>query len=90
MALTSTTSTSRAASLVEEERLTRAQPVAKKLAKAIGSEDYNILQNNGRLAHQVVDHVRIGNMIEERCSLITETLGPFSYSAFTRLYNLML
>ena len=33
------------------------QPVAKKLAKATGAENYNILQNNGRLAHQVVDHV---------------------------------
>lgn len=33
------------------------QPVAKKLARATGSEDYNILQNNGRLAHQEVDHV---------------------------------
>ena len=33
------------------------QPVAKSIAKAIGAEDYNILQNNGRLAHQLVDHV---------------------------------
>lgn len=33
------------------------QPVAKKLAKAVGAENFNILQNNGRLAHQVVDHV---------------------------------
>lgn len=30
---------------------------AKKVAKAIGCEEYNILQNNGRNAHQVVDHV---------------------------------
>ena len=34
------------------------QSVAKKIAKAVGAENYNILQNNGRLAHQVVDHVR--------------------------------
>jgi hypothetical protein len=34
------------------------KPVAKKIASAIGAENYNILQNNGRLAHQVVDHVR--------------------------------
>jgi diadenosine tetraphosphate (Ap4A) HIT family hydrolase len=33
------------------------QPVAKKIAKAIGAEDFNVLQNNGRIAHQVVDHV---------------------------------
>ena len=31
----------------------------KRLAKATGSENYNILQNNGRLAHQEVDHVCI-------------------------------
>lgn len=33
------------------------QPVAKKIAIAAGVENYNILQNNGRLAHQEVDHV---------------------------------
>ncbi|KAG0379174.1 Adenosine 5'-monophosphoramidase [Mortierella sp. AD032] len=32
-------------------------PTAKKVALAIGCKDYNILQNNGRLAHQAVDHV---------------------------------
>ncbi|KAL8942007.1 MAG: hypothetical protein Q9211_001581 [Gyalolechia sp. 1 TL-2023] len=30
---------------------------AKKLATATKAENYNILQNNGRIAHQVVDHV---------------------------------
>ena len=33
------------------------QPVAKKIAKAVGMENFNVLQNNGRLAHQEVDHV---------------------------------
>ncbi|KAG0647341.1 Adenosine 5 -monophosphoramidase [Hyphodiscus hymeniophilus] len=33
------------------------KPVVKKLVKATGAEDYNVLQNNGRIAHQVVDHV---------------------------------
>jgi len=28
-----------------------------KVAKASGAVDYNVLQNNGRLAHQMVDHV---------------------------------
>lgn len=38
--------------------LTRSlKPVAKRLAIAINAENYNLLQNNGRLAHQVVDHV---------------------------------
>ncbi|KAK7689953.1 Adenosine 5'-monophosphoramidase [Cerrena zonata] len=32
-------------------------PVAKKIAVALGAENYNILQNNGRIAHQEVDHV---------------------------------
>lgn len=31
--------------------------MAKKLVRATGAEQYNILQNNGRLAHQEVDHV---------------------------------
>ncbi|GBE79876.1 Hit family protein [Sparassis crispa] len=30
---------------------------AKKIAAAIGAENYNVLQNNGRIAHQEVDHV---------------------------------
>ncbi|OCT52827.1 Hit family protein 1 [Cladophialophora carrionii] len=31
--------------------------VLKKIAVATGAENYNVLQNNGRLAHQEVDHV---------------------------------
>ncbi|KAF3271361.1 Adenosine 5'-monophosphoramidase [Orbilia oligospora] len=34
-------------------------PVAKKLALAVGVKDFNILQNNGRIAHQEVDHVHV-------------------------------
>ncbi|KAJ8081152.1 Adenosine 5'-monophosphoramidase [Marasmius tenuissimus] len=40
-----------------DEYLQDILPIAKKIAIAQGSENYNILQNNGRLAHQVVDHV---------------------------------
>ncbi|KAJ9094344.1 hypothetical protein QFC20_006912 [Naganishia adeliensis] len=32
-------------------------PFTKKLAQAAGGENWNLLQNNGRWAHQVVDHV---------------------------------
>jgi diadenosine tetraphosphate (Ap4A) HIT family hydrolase len=33
-------------------------PTAKKVVSALGPpSNYNILQNNGRLAHQAVDHV---------------------------------
>ncbi|CAK5270362.1 unnamed protein product [Mycena citricolor] len=40
-----------------DEYLADAMPIAKKIALAQGAENYNILQNNGRLAHQEVDHV---------------------------------
>ena len=33
--------------------------MAKQIAKATGAENYNVLQNNGRLAHQEVDHVSL-------------------------------
>ncbi|TPX36213.1 hypothetical protein SmJEL517_g01505 [Synchytrium microbalum] len=42
---------------VPDENLADLLPVAKKVALAIGAKDYNLLQNNGRLAHQAVDHV---------------------------------
>lgn len=41
-------------------------PVTKKLVKALGLDidspegaGYNVLQNNGRIAHQYVDHVHV-------------------------------
>ncbi|EFE44705.1 hypothetical protein TRV_00496 [Trichophyton verrucosum HKI 0517] len=37
--------------------LTVSKPVAKKIAIAAGVADFNILQNNGRIAHQFVDHI---------------------------------
>ncbi|KAA1472240.1 HIT-like protein [Dentipellis sp. KUC8613] len=40
-----------------DEYLADALPIAKKIALALGAENYNILQNNGRIAHQEVDHV---------------------------------
>ncbi|KAK3321664.1 HIT-like domain-containing protein [Apodospora peruviana] len=42
---------------IPDDHLTELLPIAKKLALASGAKDYNILQNNGRLAHQEVDHV---------------------------------
>ncbi|KAG7888940.1 hypothetical protein KL936_003327 [Ogataea polymorpha] len=49
---------------IPDEFLADILPVTKKLVKALGLEvttpdedGYNILQNNGRIAHQVVDHV---------------------------------
>lgn len=40
-----------------DEYLQDILPIAKKVAIATGAAEYNILQNNGRMAHQVVDHV---------------------------------
>jgi diadenosine tetraphosphate (Ap4A) HIT family hydrolase len=40
-----------------DEYLTDTLPLAKKIAVALGAENYNILQNNGAIAHQVVNHV---------------------------------
>jgi diadenosine tetraphosphate (Ap4A) HIT family hydrolase len=42
---------------VPDEQLVEVLSVAKKIAKALGAENWNLLQNNGRLAHQMVDHV---------------------------------
>ncbi|KAI4165100.1 MAG: hypothetical protein LQ342_001377 [Letrouitia transgressa] len=42
---------------IPDESLTEILPVAKKLAQVMNAENYNVLQNNGRLAHQEVDHV---------------------------------
>ncbi|RKP04648.1 putative HNT1-adenosine 5`-monophosphoramidase [Thamnocephalis sphaerospora] len=42
---------------VDDASLADLLPVAKKVALAVGAENYNLLQNNGTLAHQVVPHV---------------------------------
>lgn len=41
---------------VSDEHLADILPVSKRIAVALGCEDYNLVQNNGRLAHQDVDH----------------------------------
>ncbi|PMD20500.1 HIT-like protein [Hyaloscypha hepaticicola] len=42
---------------IPDDALTEILPVVKRLVKATGAENYNVLQNNGRIAHQEVDHV---------------------------------
>ncbi|KIH93460.1 HIT domain protein [Sporothrix brasiliensis 5110] len=49
---------------IPDDYLTDILPIAKRLAKAIGTDNYNILQNNGRLAHQEVDHIPKPNQTE--------------------------
>ncbi|GKT63738.1 HIT domain-containing protein [Colletotrichum tofieldiae] len=49
---------------IPDEYLGEILPVVKKLVAATGATDYNILQNNGRIAHQVVDHIPKPNETE--------------------------
>ncbi|KAI0747714.1 HIT-like domain-containing protein [Daedaleopsis nitida] len=42
---------------VPDEYLAEILPLAKKIATALGILDYNVLQNNGKIAHQHVFHV---------------------------------
>ncbi|KAF9967014.1 Adenosine 5'-monophosphoramidase [Actinomortierella ambigua] len=42
---------------IPDDYLTDTLIVAKKVVRALGADNYNILQNNGRIAHQFVDHV---------------------------------
>lgn len=42
---------------IPDDQLLEILQVTKAIAKASGAENYNILQNNGKLAHQEVDHV---------------------------------
>jgi diadenosine tetraphosphate (Ap4A) HIT family hydrolase len=42
---------------IPDDQLSELLSVTKKIAIAQGVQDYNILQNNGRIAHQEVDHV---------------------------------
>ncbi|KAH7627921.1 hit family protein 1 [Sordaria sp. MPI-SDFR-AT-0083] len=44
---------------IPDDSLTELLPIAKKLALASGAANYNILQNNGKLAHQEVGHVHV-------------------------------
>lgn len=37
-----------------DEYLSDVMPIAKKIALAEGMDNYNVLQNNGRVAHQVM------------------------------------
>ncbi|KAK3054835.1 Adenosine 5'-monophosphoramidase [Extremus antarcticus] len=42
---------------IPDDQLSELLPVAARIARAAGADQYNILQNNGKMAHQVVDHV---------------------------------
>ncbi|KAG9243863.1 HIT-like domain-containing protein [Calycina marina] len=42
---------------IPDDQLSEILPIVKRVVKATDAVDYNILQNNGRIAHQEVDHV---------------------------------
>jgi len=42
---------------IPDPELSEVLSVAKRIAAATGASDWNLLQNNGRAAHQLVDHV---------------------------------
>eukprot|EP01134_Creolimax_fragrantissima_P003161 CFRG3161T1 len=44
---------------IPDEYLADLLPVAKRVAIATGASDYNVLQNNGSIAHQAVFHVHV-------------------------------
>ena len=48
---------------IPDDQLAELLPVAKNIAIACRATDYNILQNNGSIAHQVVPHVSITGMV---------------------------
>ncbi|GMG55580.1 unnamed protein product [Ambrosiozyma monospora] len=88
-----------------DEYLADILPVTKKLVKALNLEidspegtGYNVLQNNGRIAHQVVDHVHF-HLIpkpDEKSGLIVgwpaektdfDALGKFHKELLSKLEN---
>lgn len=44
---------------IPDDQLGDVLVAVKKIAGAVGCDDWNLLQNNGRAAHQVVDHVSL-------------------------------
>ncbi|ODA77112.1 hypothetical protein RJ55_07630 [Drechmeria coniospora] len=49
---------------IPDEQLTEILPTLKKLVAATGATEYNILQNNGIMAHQQVNHIPKPNETE--------------------------
>ncbi|KAJ4319391.1 Adenosine 5'-monophosphoramidase [Fusarium piperis] len=49
---------------IPDDHLAEILPTLKKIVNATGATDYNILQNNGRVAHQEVDHIPKPNETE--------------------------
>ena len=66
---------------LSDESLADILPVAKKIANAIGAKDYNILQNNGKEAHQVVMHVHFHIIPKKSMSDVRSPPSLLSFEA---------
>ncbi|EEP80574.1 conserved hypothetical protein [Uncinocarpus reesii 1704] len=75
---------------IPDQDLHELLPVAKKIALAAGVSDFNILQNNGKIAHQVVEHVHV-HMIPKPNETEGLTIGwpakATDMDSLTALYN---
>ncbi|EAU83098.1 hypothetical protein CC1G_11182 [Coprinopsis cinerea okayama7 len=75
-----------------DEHLSDILPIAKKIATAQGVENYNILQNNGKIAHQEVPHVHF-HVIPKPSATDTEGLvigwpaKTFEKDEMTKIYE---
>jgi hypothetical protein len=62
------------------------QPVVKKLVSATGAINYNVLQNNGRIAHQEVEHVSVWHGGWSMELPLTYMIGSFPYGLIASLH----
>ena len=73
---------------IPDDQLAELLPVAKKIAQASNTTDYNILQNNGAIAHQVVPHVSLTQYSQNAYLVIltrTFALGSRSYCKYPNI-----
>ncbi|EXJ88771.1 bis(5'-nucleosidyl)-tetraphosphatase [Capronia epimyces CBS 606.96] len=74
---------------IGDDALAEILPVVKKLAAASGAENYNVLQNNGRLAHQEVGHVHFHMIPKPNATEglgIGWPMGPTDMEALKKLH----
>ncbi|KAK8147908.1 Adenosine 5'-monophosphoramidase [Beauveria asiatica] len=68
---------------IPDDQLTEILPTLKKLVSATGATDYNILQNNGTIAHQQVHHVHFHMVFQ-----IEPTIDVFVFVAHADLIQI--
>lgn len=65
---------------IPDDQLAEVLSVTKRIAIAQGVQDYNILQNNGRIAHQEVDHVSGYRSGRGKWQVRLTNLGAFPFN----------